>query len=312
MIDRFGIAATAQASALTPDVIVQLGGEPVAMGWAPLAARARRFVIADQGWPDGDSTAEAVLIGDVTDALERIAQALPAPRLPSAFARAWGEADRAAADAMDAAITDHALAGPMAAEHDAVRAAIAAVPDGGQLVLGNSLPVRVADEIAAGGRDLRVITQRGAAGIDGLIAGAAGAAAGGVPTVLILGDVSFAHDIGALACARGLPLAIVVIDNRGGRIFDHLPVASVDLPAGAFERLWRTPTELDPVAAARAFGLAAATVRSPDELGAAISHGLAAGAIVVHVPVAPESAASVRSAAVAALAAPAPRQRSHA
>ena len=209
-----------------------------------------------------------------------------------------------------------------AAEHAMVGAAIAAVPAGGQLVLGNSLPVRVADEIAAGGRDLAVFTQRGAAGIDGLVAGAAGAAARGGATVLVLGDVSFAHDVGALACARGLPLAIVVIDNGGGRIFDQLPVAGCDLPDGAFERLWRTPPALDPVAAARAFGLDAALVRDPDEMAAAIDRSLgrgtgrgAAGPIVIHAPVAPESAATIRSAVTAALAAPASGrspQRSHA
>ena len=179
-----------------------------------------------------------------------------------------------------------------------VRAAIAAVPIGGQLVLGNSLPVRTADEIADGGRDLTVLTQRGAAGIDGLIAGAAGAAAAtGTPTVLVLGDVSFAHDVGALACVRGLPLAIVVIDNRGGRIFDQLPVRQAGLPGDSFDRLWRTPPALDPAAAARAFGLAAATVRSPDELGAAIAGGLAGETVVIHAPVAPESAATARAAA---------------
>jgi 2-succinyl-5-enolpyruvyl-6-hydroxy-3-cyclohexene-1-carboxylate synthase len=122
--------------------------------------------------------------------------------------------------------------------------------------------------------------------------------------VLVLGDVSFAHDVGALGCIRGLPLAIVVIDNGGGRIFDQLPVVSSDLPAGAFERLWRTPTALDPVAAARAFGLEAVTVRSPDELGAAVARA-SAGPIVIHAPVAPESAATVRSAAKATLSLPA-------
>ncbi|HUQ06478.1 MAG TPA: 2-succinyl-5-enolpyruvyl-6-hydroxy-3-cyclohexene-1-carboxylic-acid synthase [Kofleriaceae bacterium] len=311
-VDHAGLAASAE---LAPEVIVQLGGEPVAMGWGAIATGARRFIIAEHGWPDGDSTAEAVLVGDVADTLARITAALATPRLPSAYARAWRDADRVAADAIAAALAEHAAANTgLAAEHAMVGAAIAAVPTGAQLVLGNSLPVRVADEIAGGGRDLTVLTQRGAAGIDGLIAGAAGAAARNGATVLVLGDVSFAHDVGALACARGLPLAIVVIDNGGGRIFDQLPVVASDLPDGAFERLWRTPTALDPVAAARAFGIEAALVRDPDELGAAIDRGVgrgAAGPVVIHAPVAPESAASIRRAAKAALSTPA-RQRSHA
>ncbi|MCL4222862.1 MAG: 2-succinyl-5-enolpyruvyl-6-hydroxy-3-cyclohexene-1-carboxylic-acid synthase [Myxococcales bacterium] len=313
-VDRFALAAAALAPDQRPDVIVQLGGEPAALGWAPLAAGARRVVLAEHGWPDGDSSALAVLVGDLADTLDRLTAALPpAPARAADHAAAWRAADDAAARALAAAVAACAPPGAAASEHAMVGAAIAAVPDGGQLVLGNSLPVRVADEIAGGGRDLTVLTQRGAAGIDGLIAGAAGAAARGAPTVLVLGDVSFAHDVGALACARGLPLAIVVIDNGGGRIFDQLPVAAAALPAGSFERLWRTPPALDPVAAARAFGLAATLVRSPDELGPAVAAALAgAGPVLVHAPVAPASAAAVRAHAAAALAAPVPRHRSHA
>ena len=301
-VDRFGLIAGGPAAApLAPELIVQLGGEPVAMGWPRLAGAGgrapRRFVIAEHGWPDGDSSAEAVLIGDVAVTLARLATALATPRLPGAWTRAWTEADRQARAAMTAALA--ALPG---AEGAAVAAAIAGVPDDGQLVLGNSLPIRVADEVADGGRDLTVLTQRGAAGIDGLIAGAAGAAATGRPTVLVLGDVSFAHDVGALALVRGRPLAVVVIDNDGGRIFDDLPVAGAALPAGAFDRLWRTPPALEPVAAARGFGLPGWTVRNPDELAAAIGAAIAGGGAVIHVPVAPASARAARDAALAALA----------
>ena len=168
-------------------------------------------------------------------------------------------------------------------------------------MLGNSLPIRVADEVIDGGRELVVLTQRGAAGIDGLIAGACGAAATGRPTVLVLGDVSFAHDVGSLACARGLPLAIVVIDNAGGRIFDELPVATT-LPAADVERLWRTPTGLDPAALAAAFGLRAATATGPAAVAAAIGAALGANtATVIHAPVVADSARVVRAAALARL-----------
>ena len=67
---------------------------------------------------------------------------------------------------------------------------------------------------------MTTLVQRGANGIDGLVSGAAGiACAGARPTTLVLGDVSFAHDVGGLLLARGVgvPLAIVVIDNDGGR-----------------------------------------------------------------------------------------------
>jgi 2-succinyl-5-enolpyruvyl-6-hydroxy-3-cyclohexene-1-carboxylate synthase len=74
----------------------------------------------------------------------------------------------------------------------------------------------------------RVLCNRGANGIDGTVSSAFGAAAAGPdPTVLLIGDVALAHDIGGLLAARRLQLdlTIVLIDNGGGGIFDFLPVA---------------------------------------------------------------------------------------
>src|SRR6185436_13478530 len=194
-----------------------------AQAWAPFAARAAapRWVIADAGWPDADSSARAVIAGDVTDTLTRVVRALkhiPPAGHDRAWRDAWRDADACAWRAIERALAHHA-------EPAAVRAAIAAAPPSAQIALGNSLPVRVIDQVCPGSGQARpILAQRGANGIDGLIAGAAGAASTGRPTLLVLGDVSFAHDAGALLLARGAraPLAIVVIDNRGGRIFDQL------------------------------------------------------------------------------------------
>jgi 2-succinyl-5-enolpyruvyl-6-hydroxy-3-cyclohexene-1-carboxylate synthase len=317
VIDRLGLITAAAAGepavALAPELVVQLGGEPVAMAWAGFAARRppQRIVVADHGWPDGDSTAGQLLIGDVGDTLARLAARLAGPADPigePGFARAWQVADRAAAAAMSAALANAADGDPGALppEGAVIAAAVAALPAGAQLVLGNSLPVRTIDEVTAGGRELTVLTQRGAAGIDGLIAGAAGAAATGRPTLLVLGDVSFAHDAGSLACARGLPLAIVVVDNGGGRIFDELPLASTLAPAD-LDRLWRTPPGLDPAAIARAYGLDAVRAARADAVAAAIATALAAGRpVLVHAPVAVDGARAVRAAALARLAGPEP------
>ena len=64
-----------------------------------------------------------------------------------------------------------------------------------------------------------------------------------------------AHDLGGLLAARAAvaPLAILVIDNAGGRIFDGLPVAKAGL-GEAFAKHWTTPPDVDVVAVARAPG----------------------------------------------------------
>jgi 2-succinyl-5-enolpyruvyl-6-hydroxy-3-cyclohexene-1-carboxylate synthase len=284
-----------------PRLVLQLGSEPVAAAWPAwsarlLAAGAARWVLAGHSWHDADSSARGVILGDVAAALEAVGhavrQALPIAR---AAGRAWPRVEAAAARAIDAA-----LDGNPRSEAAVLRAAIAAVPEGAAIQLGNSLPIRVIDQVCRGGPAHPVLTQRGAAGIDGLIASAAGATCAGQPVLLVLGDVSFAHDLGGLLAARcaAAPLAILVIDNRGGQIFAGLPIARASQGA-AFERHWLTAPELDPVAIATALGLRATTAASPAGAAAAIAIALATrGVTLIHAPVTASGAHDVRRAAL--------------
>jgi 2-succinyl-5-enolpyruvyl-6-hydroxy-3-cyclohexene-1-carboxylate synthase len=182
-----------------------------------------------------------------------------------------------------------------------MRAAIAAAPAHAIVQIGNSLPIRVIDQVCGARAPLAVITQRGAAGIDGAIASATGATRAGKPVLLVLGDVSFAHDLGSLVVARGAaaPLAILVIDNHGGQIFAGLPIARAELADQAFERHWLTVPELDPAAIAAALGLRAVTVASALATTAAIATALATpGVTVIHAPVTAAGAHEVRRFAI--------------
>ncbi|WP_257296082.1 2-succinyl-5-enolpyruvyl-6-hydroxy-3-cyclohexene-1-carboxylic-acid synthase [Endozoicomonas sp. YOMI1] len=95
------------------------------------------------------------------------------------------------------------------------------LPSGSSLFLGNSLPIRMVD-IFSTHHLPRVYASRGVSGIDGLIATAAGCAAGNQgPMVLLIGDISFLHDLNSLQLAAQCktPLVIVLINNDGGGIF---------------------------------------------------------------------------------------------
>jgi 2-succinyl-5-enolpyruvyl-6-hydroxy-3-cyclohexene-1-carboxylate synthase len=87
---------------------------------------------------------------------------------------------------------------------------------------------------------------RGTNGIDGVISSALGvsAVAEHKPTVLVLGDLSFFHDLNGLLAARlyNLNLTIILINNDGGGIFSFLPQAAYP---EHFEQLFGTPTGLD-------------------------------------------------------------------
>ncbi|HEX4455829.1 MAG TPA: 2-succinyl-5-enolpyruvyl-6-hydroxy-3-cyclohexene-1-carboxylic-acid synthase [Kofleriaceae bacterium] len=295
-IDHFDLILAAKL-APAPAIVIRIGAEPVAAAWQGAFRDAEHWQLCDAGWLDPDSRAAQVLAGDVAMTLAALARPIAARE--RSFADAWLAADRRAAGAIEIAAAAHPRN-----EGDAVRAAIGSTPPRTLVQLGNSLPIRIVDLVCPHDLgDRRVISQRGAAGIDGLVASAIGATAAG-PVTLVVGDVSFAHDVGSLALARhaAAPLAIVVIDNAGGHIFDALPIAS-HVPADTFARHWLTAPELDPVAIARAFGVAAIRAESPSAIAAAVAEAHAGGprVTVIHAPVSPTGARDLRATAIATL-----------
>ena len=87
-------------------------------------------------------------------------------------------------------------------------------------------------------------------------AGAAGAAASGRPTTLLIGDLAFQHDLGGLVAALNddLTLTIIVVENQGGGIFDYLPISQV-VDASLFQQLFTTPQTLNITEVVKALGI---------------------------------------------------------
>ncbi|NNN43463.1 MULTISPECIES: 2-succinyl-5-enolpyruvyl-6-hydroxy-3-cyclohexene-1-carboxylic-acid synthase [unclassified Vibrio] len=130
------------------------------------------------------------------------------------------------------------------------------------LFLGNSLIVRLADMFTAF-TPREVFSNRGASGIDGLLATASGVQrASRKPMLTLLGDTSLLYDLNSLALVRETPqpLVIVVINNDGGAIFDLLPV-----PEQQREALYQMPHGLQFEYVAKQFGLA---YQKPETLAA--------------------------------------------
>ncbi|HEY0194641.1 MAG TPA: 2-succinyl-5-enolpyruvyl-6-hydroxy-3-cyclohexene-1-carboxylic-acid synthase [Kofleriaceae bacterium] len=304
VVDHFDLIPAAQLP--VPRLAIQLGAEPVAASWPAWAARLpERWVIAGPRWHDSDSAARGVILGSPSLVLTRLGRAigmmLEAPR-PAATGSAatWRALDAAAGRATAAALDAHPTS-----EVAVLHAALGALPAGAALQIGNSMPIRVVDYLPPRAAATAVHTQRGAAGIDGLIASAAGATTAGAPVLLVLGDVSFAHDLGGLLAARAAtaPLTILVIDNRGGQIFAGLPfgkAAATPAQRAAFERHWTTVPDVDPVAVAAALGHRATLAATPAAVAAAITAAFStSGTSLIHAPVSPSGAHSVRSAALA-------------
>jgi 2-succinyl-5-enolpyruvyl-6-hydroxy-3-cyclohexene-1-carboxylate synthase len=206
--------------------------------------------------------------------------ALPLPEdfepLDPGWLASWRKADDVADDAIGGALAAE-LSEPLAA-----RELARALPPEATLYLASSMPIRDAESfVPARAETPRVLSNRGANGIDGTISSAFGASAVSEgPVVLLAGDVALVHDIGGLLAARrlGLRLTIVVLNNDGGGIFHFLPVAG---EGEAFVEHVATPHGLDFSRAAALFGCAYERPATIGELRTALERALGAEATTI-------------------------------
>ncbi len=145
------------------------------------------------------------------------------------------------------------------------------------LLVAASMPIRDLEWYAeATPRPPRVLANRGANGIDGVVSTALGVAASGggsgqgARTVALLGDLTFLHDVSGLVNLPESDCTFVVLDNGGGGIFSFLPQAT-SVESGMFEQLFGTPPTSDIGAVARGFGLSVHDVADLSQLESALA-----------------------------------------
>lgn len=269
-----------------PDLVIRFGAPPTSKPVMTLLGElgpVQIVVDGDRGWSDpaiiattfvhADATATAASLADHVAAMGAAAGGRPAA---SRWAQSWCAADRAADRALVdwlAKVTDRDE--PFEGLPFALLGGL--LPEGALLWAGNSMPVRDLDAwFPAGSRAIRPLSNRGANGIDGVISTALGAAAAEVGVVaLVVGDVSFVHDLNALVAARlhGLSATIVLVENDGGGIFSFLPQATTDAPEVGlpdhYEELFGTPHGVDVGPIVTALGGEYRSVR-PKDLAAAL------------------------------------------
>ncbi|MFO1444269.1 2-succinyl-5-enolpyruvyl-6-hydroxy-3-cyclohexene-1-carboxylic-acid synthase [Bacillus sp. Bva_UNVM-123] len=118
------------------------------------------------------------------------------------------------------------------------------LPDGATVFVGNSMPIRDLDTFFhSNGKSIRLMANRGANGIDGTTSTALGAGVSLQPLYLVVGDLTFFHDLNGLIAAKqyGININIILINNNGGGIFSFLPQAN---HPKNFEQLFGTPLDL--------------------------------------------------------------------
>ena len=270
------LASPAFARAHRPDAVVLAGGRPTSKRLLTLlgAARPDPFVVvrASPARLDFDApVSDRVVAPEPQEALYSLARAVDRVRTGPTPATAWtGRWAAASAAAEAAAVAEIEGAGGLS-EPGVARAVAARQHETAAVVLAASMPVRDVDAFApARAHPTLVVANRGASGIDGTVATAAGVARATAradldagdpdpPTLLLIGDLALLHDLTSLALLRdGPPVVVVVVNNDGGGIFHRLPVAAGPgaLAGGTFERFFGTPHGLRFEHAARQVGLA--------------------------------------------------------
>jgi 2-succinyl-5-enolpyruvyl-6-hydroxy-3-cyclohexene-1-carboxylate synthase len=173
-----------------------------------------------------------------------------------------------------------ALSGPQ------VLRAVLAAQQPHTVVLGSSLTVRHADLGAGAGAGFtaaRVVANRGLAGIDGTISTATGLAlATGKPVRVVVGDLTFLHDVGGLAHGVHEPevdLQVFVLNDAGGGIFATLEHGRPE-HAAVYQRYFGTAQQMDIAALARGLGASHHLVRSTAELARVLAAPVAGRSVV--------------------------------
>ena len=238
------------AERLRPESVLCLGGWPtskVLRAWLE-AADAPTLLVSERA---DNRDALHGRTRQVAVAWSALVAQLPAGGEPNGYERMWAAYERKTRAALDARLeaTDawfEPKAAWLLARH---------LPAGTPWVIANSMPVRDVEYVVpVGNRGLRPLCNRGANGIDGTLSTALGVAHGaGRPAVLLTGDLALLHDTNGFLLRPKLrgSLTVVLINNRGGGIFGHLPVAQFDPP---FEEFFATPQEADFGKLAAAYG----------------------------------------------------------
>ena len=284
LVDRYDAALRHERTAerLAPDVVLRIGAVPTSKPLLQLLQRAPSHIVVDAArWPDPMLMAMEVVHASPRGLAESLATACDRGNVETGWLERWRDVN----DCTAAALTAHAaaLAEPF---EGAVLAAVAALlPSGATCFVSSSMPVRDLDAFGAGdARSIRVLANRGANGIDGVVSTALGVAAaqgpGAPPLVLVIGDMAFYHDMNGLLAAKlhGLDATIVVINNDGGGIFSFLPQAA---EAEHFERLFGTPHGLTFEHAAALYGARHVRVHDVAALRTAVTAGLGARGLQV-------------------------------
>ena len=243
-----------ECSLPVPDTILHLGGRILSKTWHQWTASlpSGQVKLIHVWAKDQNLNPQRLPIERYQTSLTQLDQKITAQRCDADFLAAWQRAAERRTSVIGQQLADtKELSEPAVAFFVSQNC-----PSSMGLFLGNSTTIRDADWFGTQASDVprRVAANRGASGIDGLIATAVGYAAGlRTKTTVVLGDLSALHDLNSLSLVRGArwPMIVVLINNQAGHIFDLLPIRN----SPHFEQYFATTHDYQFEQAAKMFGL---------------------------------------------------------
>lgn len=262
---------------LVPEVVIRFGAMPVSKAvllFLKKNPQIKQIIIDGEGlWRDPTLLASEVIHADPVLFCRLLNKVLSEnkgqkTRAPiSNWLESWVTADRIAGE-----VLVHLGNEEQEFEGQVVLRIAQNLPENATFFVGNSMPIRDVDSFFLNTeRNIRIMANRGANGIDGTISAALGASTVAEPLILLVGDLTFYHDLNGLLAAKlhKLNATIVIVNNEGGGIFSFLPQS--EHPKN-FELLFGTPLGLDYSHVVKMYGGEFKRIADWDELSTAIKN----------------------------------------
>jgi 2-succinyl-5-enolpyruvyl-6-hydroxy-3-cyclohexene-1-carboxylate synthase len=258
--------------AFSPDIIIRFGAMPVSKSLLQYIQKQKNtpqiVIDGDGGWRDPTLSATDMVYCDEIEFCQAITNRIQ-KRSDNGWISSWININEIVKENINAVHQEETLfEGKVFTELQEI------LPNGSTLFVGNSMPIRDLDTFFTNNeKSVHALGNRGANGIDGLVSTAMGISSQNEHTVLVIGDLSFYHDLNGLLAAKHhhLNSTIVLINNDGGGIFSFLPQSQEEKH---FETLFGTPIGLDYEHAVKMYGGKFTSVENWAEFRKAISASL--------------------------------------
>lgn len=226
-----------------PEVIIRFGAMPVSKA---LTLYLNKYtgcqqIVVDEGlgWRDPTLSATQMIYSELTDLCQRLPSFIQPQHSEArqSWLSAWQQYNQLSRQIIQRESQHETIN-----EGQLMLETISLMEENALLFVGNSMPIRDLDTfLFTETKQITTMANRGANGIDGVVSTALGASTQTEQLVLVIGDLSFFHDLNGLLTAKlyDLNITIIVVNNDGGGIFSFLPQADHDI--AHFEELFGTP-----------------------------------------------------------------------